>query len=77
MTTDSLALPQIAEVLEACDIGYLGKIIGDDGIFDQLFDLRIANMRSGFSFSAKDIPSTTVVNYLFPWRVASRISMDE
>ena len=43
VTRDFLALPRISEVLEACDISYLRKIIGNDEILGQLFDLRIAN----------------------------------
>ena len=77
ITRDSLALPQNAEVHKACDIRYLRTIVGNDEIFDQLFDLRSANTRRGFFFSAKDIATTTVMNNLFPWRVTSRINLDK
>lgn len=70
----SLELPTVSERLSKVDLVQLAKIIQDEGIFDDFFELELTRSRVGFVFTARAVSKLEKINHLFSWRAVRLVN---
>lgn len=74
LSANTLELVTVSELMQVADFRQLSRVMRNDELFNEMFNLTATNSRSGFIVSAKATARSERVANSFAWRMVKRIN---
>ena len=74
LSPHTIVMIDIIDRLEKTDVKALRKLIRNEDVFDEFFDLRATSSRRGYSIAPRTRPRTVKMKSQFSWRMVTKIN---